>query len=414
MSASTRSGQPQPSEDPGPRGTAEDVRDEVRAEARTEVRDAVYGERNLTRPVRVPYSTRLAAAWSWRILVILAALTVIGWLVAYFQVIVIPVLVSALVAGLLMPLVDLLDRHRVPRVLASLIAEVGLIVVVGALLTLVGQQIASGIAGLWGKALAGYREVAEWLMTGPLHLSNVDLNGLLNQAQHQLQQNSSTIISGALSVGSTTGHVLAGFLLTLFTTLFLLLDGRGIWRWTVNLLPRPARAISHEAGVRGWHTLVAYVRTQILVALVDGLGIGIGAAILQVPLAFPLGVLVFLGSFIPIVGALITGAVAVLLALVAHGWVIALVMLGVVLLVQQAESHILQPFIMGKAVSVHPLAVVLAVAGGSLVAGIVGALFAVPIVAIAKTVVSYIVHADRARLRPVEPASPGVGGGVDG
>ena len=141
---------------------------------------------------------------------------------------------------------------------------------------------------------------------------------------------------------------------------------------------------------RGWSSLVRYVRVQMLVALIDALGIGFGAFFLGVPLALPLGVLVFIGSFIPVVGALVTGALAVLLALVSNGWVNALIMLAIVLLVQQAESHILQTLIMGKAVSLHPLAVVLSVAGGTMVANIAGALFAVPLLAVLNTVVKYL------------------------
>ncbi len=145
-----------------------------------------------------------------------------------------------------------------------------------------------------------------------------------------------------------------------------------------------------QAGRRGLVTLSGSTRTQILVALVDAVAIGIGAAFLQVPLAVPLATLVFIGSFIPIVGAIATGAVAVLVALVAQGPVVALIMLGVVLLVQQIEGHVLQPFLMGHAVSLHPVAVLLAVAAGSMAAGIVGALFAVPIAAVLNTVVLYL------------------------
>ncbi len=136
--------------------------------------------------------------------------------------------------------------------------------------------------------------------------------------------------------------------------------------------------------------MVSYARIQMFVAFVDAVGIGVGAAIIGVPLALPLGVLVFIGSFIPIVGALVTGAVAVLLALVANGRVNALIMLGIVLLVQQLESHILQPLVMGKAVALHPVAVILSVAAGSYLAGIPGALFSVPILAVANSAIRYI------------------------
>ena len=182
----------------------------------------------------------------------------------------------------------------------------------------------------------------------------------------------------------------AGALITLFCTFFFLLDGRTIWAWVVGLLPRGSREHVHQAGRRGLVTLGAYTRTQILVAAVDAVGIGLGAAILQVPLALPLAVLVFLGSFIPIVGAVVTGSIAILVALVSNGPATALWMLVVVVVVQQIEGHVLQPFLMGHAVSLHPVAVLLSVAAGSFVAGIVGALFAVPIAATLNTVMLYL------------------------
>jgi putative heme transporter len=156
--------------------------------------------------------------------------------------------------------------------------------------------------------------------------------------------------------------------------------------------------------------MVSYARIQMFVAFVDAVGIGVGAAIIGVPLALPLGVLVFIGSFIPIVGALVTGAVAVLLALVANGWVNALIMLGIVLLVQQLESHILQPLVMGKAVALHPVAVIMSVAAGSYLAGIPGALFSVPILAVANSAIRYIAARTWEHEGELAAAGPGLTG----
>ena len=177
----------------------------------------------------------------------------------------------------------------------------------------------------------------------------------------------------------------------LFTTFFFLYDGQNIFKWH-DLLPVPARPVATGAALKGWTTLVQYVRVQILVAAVDAIGIGIGAAFLGIPLVIPMTVLVFLTSFVPVVGAIASGAVAVLVALVSNGLISAVIMLAVVIAVQQIESQVLQPFLMGKAVSVHPLAVILAVTGGGFLFGIVGALFAVPLVAVLNSVVSYIVR----------------------
>ena len=168
----------------------------------------------------------------------------------------------------------------------------------------------------------------------------------------------------------------------------MLLDGKNIWRWTTTLFPKAQRKKLLDAGVKGWQTLINFVKSQVMVAGVDAVGIGLGALLLQVPLAIPIAVMVFLGSFIPVVGAIVTGAVAVILALVFNGWIAALLMLGVVLFVQFVESQLLQPFLIGKAVSVHPLAIVLAVAIGALIAGIPGALFSVPIAAVLNVMVA--------------------------
>ncbi|MBM6620322.1 AI-2E family transporter [Micrococcaceae bacterium RIT802] len=338
----------------------------------------------------LPYGVRIAAAWSWRVAIIIGCTGLLLWLLSHVSLLVIPLMIAALLAGLLMPVVRLLKRWQVPNGLATGLTMVAFLAVITGLLLLVGRTMARGMMSLWQQALTGISQVQHWLSTGPLHLTNQDVDRYVDGALKQLQSNSDTILSGAVSWGSTLGHFAAGVLLALFSLVFFLLEGERIWSFVVRLMPRRARAATDGAGRKGWVSLVNYVRVQLFVAFIDAVGIGVGAAILGVPLAFPLGGLVFIGSFIPVIGALVTGALAVLLALVANGWVNALIMLAVVLLVQQAESHILQPLVMGRAVSLHPLAVVLAVAGGSLIAGIAGALFAVPVLAVLNTMVRYI------------------------
>ena len=339
----------------------------------------------------LPRSVQLSAAWSWRLLVIVAATAVGLWLLNYFKVIAVAVAVAVLLSVLLTPVARWLrERIRFSRVAASATSVVGLLVVVGGLLALAGNSIVNGFADLASEATAGLDTLIGWLSTGPMQISASQIEAYRQQATTSLSDNTASLLSGALSVTTTLGHVGTGAIIALFCTLFFLIDGRRIWFWVVGLLPLSARQRTHEASRRGLVALGAYTRTQILVALVYAVGIGIGAAILQVPLALPLATLVFIGSFIPIVGALISGSVAILVALVAHGPVVALAMLAVVLLVQQIEGHLLQPLLMGHAVSLHPVAVLLAVAAGSMAAGIVGALFAVPIAAVANTVLLYL------------------------
>nr|WP_244231906.1 AI-2E family transporter [Rathayibacter sp. VKM Ac-2804] len=333
---------------------------------------------------------RIAGAWAWRILVVAGALAVIGLLVIELRLIVIPLLLAIVIAALLVPFSTFLQRHHWPKWLAIVVAELGIVLVIGGLLFLVVTQVYSGFDDLSRQTVESYDDLKTWLLEGPLHLTETDINQYAQQALAAVQQDSGMLVSGALSVGSTVGHVLTGVLLTLFSTLFILIDGPNIWRWVVRLFPHRARGAVDGAGRAGWVTLTNFVKVQILVAFVDAVGIGLGSFFLGVPLAIPIGVLVFLGSFVPVIGAVVTGALAVFIALVYNGPVIALILLIVVLGVQQLEGHILQPLIMGSAVKVHPLAVVLAVAGGSIVAGIAGAFFAVPVVATLNVMVNYV------------------------
>ena len=338
----------------------------------------------------VPYALRVSASWAWRIGVVLVVGAGLVWLLAHFSLLIIPLMVAALLAGLLAPVSSWLRRNKVPSGLAVAVTIVSFLGLIVAALTLVGRQLALGFRDLWDEVITGFDQVQGWLADGPLRVTSTQIDSLLNEATSALQDNTASILSGAVSVGTSAGHFAAGILLALFALVFFLLDGRKIWRFTVGLMPQRARPAAFGAGIRGWESMTNYVRVQLVVAFIDAVGIGGGAALIGVPLALPLAVLVFLGSFIPLIGAFVTGGIAVLLALVANGWINAVVMLGIVLLVQQIESHILQPLIMGKAVSLHPLAVILAVTGGSLVAGIPGALFAVPLMAILNATVRYI------------------------
>jgi predicted PurR-regulated permease PerM len=338
----------------------------------------------------IPRGVRVAGAWSWRLLLIGAVIAVVVFLIVQLRLIVVPVLVAVLLAALLVPFVDWLVRKRWPRWLAIVLAIVAVAVVVGGLVVLVVWQIRGEAHALQHRSVQAFSAFKDWLQAPPLDLTDRQIDSYVAQALKALQQDSQVLISGALSIGSTLGHVLTGALLTAFSTLFILIDGKGIWSWIVRIFPRAARPAVDGAGRAGWTTLTSFARVQVLVASIDALGIGLVAFFLGLPLVIPIAVLVFLGSFIPIVGAVITGALAVVVALVYNGWVAAIIMLAGVLAVQQIEGHVLQPLIMGSAVKVHPLAVVLVVAAGSLLAGIPGALFAVPLAAVLNVMVRYV------------------------
>ncbi|HYI50479.1 MAG TPA: AI-2E family transporter [Microbacterium sp.] len=338
----------------------------------------------------IPRGLKVATAYAWRFLVVAAAVGVAVWLVIQLKLLVIPLLIAILVTALLWPVFTWMLRHRVPRWLAIVISVLGTLAIVAGLLWLVIWQVTRQWSSVQARTVEAMEQFRQYLIDGPLHLTETQIDDLLVQGLNLVQEQAQLLWSGALALGSTLGHVAVGALLALFILLTLLADGAGIWRWTTRLFPERARPAVDGAGRSGWVMVVNYARTQLLVATIDAVGIGLGAFFLGVPLAIPVAVLVFLGAFVPIVGAVVTGAVAVFLALVYNGPWIALWMLIVVLGVQQIEGHVLQPLLMGSAVKVHPLAVVLVVAGGAMIAGIPGALFAVPLAAFINVVAVYI------------------------
>jgi putative heme transporter len=357
---------------------------------------------------------RIASEWAWRLGIIALGIYGLSRVFAEFADILIPVMIGLLLAAALHPIVLRLAAV-VPRGLASFITLIGTLLLVIALFALVGQQTINGFPDLRDQAAEGLTKVQNWLATGPLHISSGKFSDYINQAGDAASSHKSTLVTGALGVASTATHLAEGFFITMFSTFFFLSSGQRIWAWLLRIFPQAARQPLDDAARSGWVTLSHYVRATLIVALVDGLGIGVGAALLGVPLALPLGVVVFLGAFIPVVGAVITGLLAVLVALVANGPFVALAVLGVVILVNQLEAHVMQPFLLGRAVSVHPLAVILAIATGAALAGIVGALFAVPVAAVANTMISSMaggpdnpgeeVASDDAPLSPDEPAA---------
>jgi putative heme transporter len=340
----------------------------------------------------VPYGVDLAAAWSWRLLVIAAAAVVVGYLISFFAVMVIPVVVALLISALVVPIVDWLVRHGVRRSIAAILVVIFTIASVGALLSFAGQQVANGASDLADQTVAGLQEIKDWLRDGPLHASDSQINDYIKSIQDAISEQSgdSGILTRVTEVGTAVGHVLAGFFIVLFSTYFFLADGNRIWAWVVRLSPRAARERVDSSGRVAWISLTQFVRATVIVAGTDGILIGTGAAIIGVPFSLAIGVLVFLGAFVPIVGATVAGTVAILVALVDQGPISALIMLAIVIGVQQLEGHVLQPFLMGRWVSVHPLGVILAIAAGVLTAGVAGALVAVPLAAAVNAVVQHL------------------------
>jgi len=345
-----------------------------------------------TARAQVPWGIDLAAAWGWRLLVIGAAAYVVYRIVGFFSVITLPLAIALLLAALATPLVRLLGRAGLPRSLASLLVVLVGLGSVALLLTFAGQQVANGATDLADSTVQGLGQIRSWLRDGPLDASDSQINDVIASVQSQIASRAGDagFVAGITELGTAVGHLFAGLFIVLFATYFFLADGERIWSWTVRIAPRAARAQVDSSGRVAWISLTQFVRATVIVALVDAVGISVGAAVLQVPFVLAIAVLVFLGAFIPLVGATVAGTVAVLVALVDQGPVTALLMLAVIVAVQQLEAHVLQPFLLGRWVSVHPLAVIVALAAGVLVGGIAGALVAVPLVAAGNAVVQHL------------------------
>ncbi|BBZ56462.1 MULTISPECIES: AI-2E family transporter [Mycolicibacterium] len=338
---------------------------------------------------------RKAAAWSWRLLVIFGAVLALLWVVIKLEVIVVPVLLATLAAAFLLPAVDLLTARGLPRGAAVAAVLLSSIVVMGGILTFVVSQFIDGAPALVEQVTKSIDGARKWLTEGPiLHLSSEQINSVGQSAIDALKNNQSKLTSGVFSTAGALTEIITGMLLVLFTLIFLLHGGRDIYAFVTKIVPASVRERVRDAGRAGFGSLIGYVRATFVVALVDAVGIGTGLAIMGVPLALPLASLVFLGAFVPLVGAVLTGFVAVVVALIAKGWIYALIALGLIIAVQQLEAHVLQPIVMGRAVSVHPLAVVLAIAGGGVMAGVIGALIAVPIVAFLNSAIRVLVAKD--------------------
>ncbi len=318
------------------------------------------------------------------------------WLIRLLEVIVVPVALATMLAALLLPAVDWLDRRGAPRGGAVALVLLAGLAVFGGIMTFVVSQFISGLPGLVEQVTHSIDGMRRWLVDGPAHLSREQIDNAGNTAIKAIRDNQEQLTTGALSTAATLTEIVTGALLVFFTLIFLLHGGRNIYGFVTQIVPERTRERVRDAGRAGFGSLIGYVRATFLVALVDAVGIGTGLAIMGIPLALPLASLVFLGAFIPLVGAVVTGFLAVVVALLAKGIVYALITLGLIIAVQQLEAHILQPLVMGRAVSIHPLAIVLAISTGGVLAGIVGALLSVPLLAFLNSAIRVLVADDPA------------------
>jgi putative heme transporter len=341
----------------------------------------------------IPLPVEIAGQWAWRILVVVAVVVLFGYLVISLREIVVPFLLALLIAALLVPFKAFLIRHSWPRWLAVFVALLIAVVIIVGLVLIVVTQIRHGFPDLEKQSVKAYANFQSFLAQPPLNITKTQYAKYVASISKAVQT-SGALASGAGVVAKTAGSLLTGLLLTIFATIFLVLDGKRIWSWVVRLFPRRARVAMDGAGQAGWGTLTAFIRVQLLVAAIDAVVIGTGALLLRLPLAIPIAIIVFLASFVPVVGAVVSGTLAVFIALIYDGPFVALIMLIIVLGTHILEGNFLHPFITGSVVRVHPLAVVFAVAAGAFVAGIPGALFAVPLVAVVNVMLLHLVRGE--------------------
>ncbi|MBC6447339.1 AI-2E family transporter [Actinokineospora xionganensis] len=325
--------------------------------------------------------------WAGAAVLVWAAVAYLVWrAMGVLAPVLVPVAVAVLIAAALRPAVRGLVRRRWPRVLAAALMVVGPLTVLGVLLVITVDALVRGGGELAEALRDGVGTVRDWLVRGPLGLSEPQVGGAVDNLVAFVGDQGERIVGGATATAAAVGGFLAGLVLAVFVLFFLLYEGERIWTWLLAPLSASVRTRFDQAGREAFSSLGAYSRATVAVAVVDAVVIGVGLAIIGVPMVIPLASLVFLAAFVPYVGAFVAGFVAVLVGLVSGGPVTALLVLGLSVLVQTLEGEVLQPFLLGRMVRLHPLLVVVSIAVGVVLAGIVGALFAVPVVLVARAV----------------------------
>lgn len=335
--------------------------------------------------VRVPRSLATSAAYSWRFLVLVAAAYVVLRGLVRLRIVVLPVIIAVLFAAVLVRPLRALRRRGLGRGLAAGLVVLLALLIMVAVIAVVSRSVVNGFEELTGNLDQGLREVQDWFVTGPLDLERDQVDGFAEQLRTGASDNRGALLSGLAKGAHVAAEVVAGLFLSLFVLFFLLKDGDRIWAGIVSLFPPDRHAAVDLAGQRSFVTIGAYLRGVSITALVDAVLIAIVLIVLDVPLVLALAALTFFGAFIPLVGATLAGAVAALVALVDEGPVAALIVVAAIIAIQQIEGHVLAPIVLGRAVQLHPLAVALSLAGGAVIAGITGALLAVPITAVVTT-----------------------------
>lgn len=332
-------------------------------------------------PPLVPRGLAQAAAYAWRILAVLALAYVVLSVLGQLELVVIAVFVGLIIAAILGPIVKVF-RKVLPRGLAVALGLVVLLLVLGGIVAFIAGSVSGQWASLASQFGSGIGEIQNWLEGPPFNIDSQDFNQWFENARQWIVDNRGNLAAGAVGSAGRVLEIVAVLALAVFCAVCFLAGGGGIWQWALRALPQPTRARVDGAGLVAWRSFAGYTRGIIIVAACNAVFVCVLLLILGVPLAFPLSLIVFFGTFIPLIGAPIAMFIAVIVALAAKGPVIALVVLLGIALLGQLEGHVLQPLVMSKAVNIHPLAVALSVAAGTILAGLFGAVIAVPVVSV--------------------------------
>jgi predicted PurR-regulated permease PerM len=356
----------------------------------------------------VPRFLQRAAAWSWRLLVIGLLIYVAFRLASALRLVVLPCVAALLLAALLQPLTGRLRRIGLPPLAATWCTVLAAVAVLAGISVLAANRVSADYPRLHTEVKHTAHEVQASLASSPFHLNSARLEQYSDDLVHFLSQHKSLVAGTVVTGGKIFLEILTGLVLMIFVMFFLLKDGERIWAWLVKGLRPDVRERANNAGSAAWSALVNYMRGTTAVAAIHAVVIGLALWILGVPLLVPLVILVFLAAFVPLVGILVAGALAILVTLGTKGWIAALILLGVFLVENQVEGHLLQPLVVGRIVRLHPLAIILVLAVGGIIAGIAGAIVAVPFAAALCYAWPHL-----RRDHPPPPHS-GTGGGADG
>lgn len=324
-------------------------------------------------------------------LILIGLAIVLGlWVLARLRFVVVPVLVALLIATFLVPPVEVLRRHRWPSAIATGVVMLLSALALAGVIWLIAPAFVDQFDQLESSVDEGVEEVVHWLVQGPLDLERREIDEAVEEGLDEARAHAGDIGQGVLSGASLLAELIASLLLLLVLVFFFVHDGRRMWGWAVSLVPERHRELVDGAGQEVWRSTAGYMRGVALIAVVDAVLIGIALAIIGVPLVVPLMVVVFLGAFIPLIGAFVAGAIAALVALISEGPLAAGLVVGAIFAIQQIEGDLLYPNIVGRAISLHPVAILLVLTAGTIVAGLLGALLAVPVGAAIWTAIEYV------------------------